>query len=66
MNTFTQYDFRTSFCQCAEDNRSIHAWMMNIYTRGSLDAPEFLPAGSHVCNHDGEAYSRFVDRRDYA
>jgi hypothetical protein len=40
--------------------------MMNIYTRGSLDAPEFLPAGSHVCNHDGEPYSRVVDRRDYA
>jgi len=66
VNTFTQYDFRTTFCQCAEDNRDLHAWMMNIYTRGCLDAPEFLPAGSHLRIHGEEPYPRFIVRRDYA
>lgn len=63
MDTFTQYDFRTSFVQMAEDSRSLHAWMANILTRGSLDAPDYLPAGSHVADPDHKPVTRFTLRR---
>ncbi len=62
MNTFTQYDMRSAFVQMRENNEDLRAWMANILTRGCLDAPEWLPAGSHVANQDGEPYSRFADR----
>lgn len=63
MQTFSQYDFRTAMTQCAEDSRDVHAWMANILTRGCMDAPDYLPAGSHVADHNGEPCSRFTLRR---